>query len=207
MKGARHLLGIACLAVGGSFCLAAAMLHVRQVRWQVDHAALFASGQPGARPRVAPGHGEPFARLRLARLGLDLVVAEGSDPRTLLQGPGHMEGSALPGQPDNCIIAGHRDGPFARLAAVLEGDLLEVRDAAGESLYRVASVSVVPLDDKAPLAPATEAVLTLVTCYPIRHVGPAPDRLVVRAVLVGPDRGRGTVAAPGDNGMPRSTSG
>jgi sortase A len=31
------------------------------------------------------------------------------------------------------------------------------------------------------LAPATESMLTLVTCYPFYFVGPAPKRFIVRA--------------------------
>jgi sortase (surface protein transpeptidase) len=38
------------------------------------------------------------------------VVVEGSGPDQLAQGPGHYVGTAMPGQPGNVTIAGHRVG-------------------------------------------------------------------------------------------------
>jgi sortase A len=136
--------------------------------------------------RSAPPQGEALGRLRVPQAGIDVVVAEGTDRRTLSLGPGHLEGSALPGEPDNCIIAGHRDGPFGRLHSISEGDLVEIADAGGLSRYRVTMTEVVDRHDTAPLASADAPLLTLVTCYPFNHVGPAPRRFVVRAELEQP---------------------
>ncbi len=43
---------------------------------------------------------------------------------------------------------------------------------------------VVSPDDISALAASKTPVLTLVTCYPFRFLGSAPNRLVVRARLV-----------------------
>jgi len=45
-------------------------------------------------------------------------------------------------------------------------------------------VEVVDKEDTAVLSPTDRPTLTLITCYPFRHLGPAPRRLVVRGELV-----------------------
>ena len=125
----------------------------------------------------------------MAALSAMTVVVEGTDSRSLSLGPGHLEGSALPGAPDNCVIAGHRDGPFGRLREARAGDVLELAGRAGAvARYRVLSVEVVGEDDTRALAPSRDPRLTLVTCYPFHFLGRAPRRFVVRAALLD-DRG------------------
>jgi len=163
--------------------------------WQVRHADRFQVAPrvatPPSRPReplpvdpAPPSRGGALARLRVPRLGIDVVVAEGTDSRTLSLGPGHLEGSALPGQSDNCIIAGHRDGPFSRLRGARPGDRVEITDVAGLKSYRVDSVDVIDKRDTRVLAPSSTPLLTLVTCYPFHYVGHAPRRFIVRATLL-----------------------
>src|SRR5262249_45221593 len=48
--------------------------------------------------------GTPLAELSLPRLGLSAVVLHGSDDQTLLMGLGHIENTALPGEPGNIGI-------------------------------------------------------------------------------------------------------
>ena len=42
--------------------------------------------------------GDPVGRLRIGRIGLNMVVVQGTDHSTLKRGPGHYIGSALPGR-------------------------------------------------------------------------------------------------------------
>ncbi|MBV9470792.1 MAG: class E sortase, partial [Abitibacteriaceae bacterium] len=51
----------------------------------------------------------PATRLIIPTLNLDVVVVQGWDDPSLREGPGHCPGSALPGEPGNCLIAGHRN--------------------------------------------------------------------------------------------------
>jgi len=190
----RRASGAGCVAAGAALLLCAASLSLRGWIWQERNAGLFnaadalapslagVSRAPG--PGRPPARGEALARLRIERLGIETVVAEGDDPGTLRLGPGHMEGSALPGEPDNCIIAGHRDGPFRRLRTARPGDVVEIADRTRVSRYRVESVQTVRKDDAGLLAPSRAPILTLVTCYPFDFVGRAPRRFVVRATLL-----------------------
>jgi sortase A len=182
--------GTLCVLAGVAAAGAAGVERIREAAWQRAHAAAFRLERPVPDPAVpAPparpaARGEAVARLRVHRLDLDVVVAEGTDPRTLRLGPGHMEGSARPGESDNCIIAGHRDGPFGRLRSIHLGDRVEIVDGSGLASYRVVSIDVVDRDDASSLRPSDRPVLTLVTCYPFDHMGPAPRRLVVQGELL-----------------------
>ena len=52
-------------------------------------------------------------------------------------------------------------------------------------MYRVERVWVVYPEDVSVLDATPTRSLTLVTCYPFYHVGPAPQRYIVRAVHAG----------------------
>jgi sortase A len=60
-------------------------------------------------PAPALQRGAAIADLSIPRISLSAVVLHGSDARTLRQGPGHLEHTALPGESGNVVIAGHRD--------------------------------------------------------------------------------------------------
>ena len=61
---------------------------------------------------------------------------------------------------------------------------LETLDGA-KLLYTVQDIWVVLPEDVQVLDPTPEPSLTLVTCFPFYHVGSAPERYIVRAVLNG----------------------
>ncbi len=193
-RSGGRLSGLVLVAAGAALLSHAVAARARGIVWQVTHRrALEAIDRPvealrpgvPARPPVLhrqPVVGEAVARLRIARVGLDAVVIEGVGRDSLTLGPGHLSGSALPGQPENCVIAGHRDGAFARLGSVKIGDVVDVEGEGerGVSRYRIYAIEVVDAGDTRPLAPAGRPMLTLVTCYPIDSIGPAPERLIVR---------------------------
>ena len=60
--------------------------------------------------------------MKIPRLDAELYVVEGDGPRELRRGPGHLAGTALPGENGNCVIAGHRDTHFRVLKDIREGD-------------------------------------------------------------------------------------
>src|SRR5579871_4321304 len=127
--------------------------------------------------------GESLATLAIPRLNTHLYVVEGDDAGNLRRGPGHLMGSAMPGAPGNCVIAGHRDTHFRVLKDIRKGDLIVLETSTGRFCYRVQSTSVVSPEDVAALRPASDAQLHLITCYPFYYVGPAPKRFVVQAAL------------------------
>ena len=202
-RAAARVTGAACVLAGAWLLANTAFVRGRGFLWQELHAPPFSfriapadpeSPLPAVRPDIArrPAgrafkRGEAVAHLRLPRLGLDSVIIEGTDRASLSLGPGHLEGSGLPGDSDNCIIAGHRDGAFARLRSVRAGDTVELTASDGTHRYRVLLVRVVSKEDTSVLRPSSRPLLTLITCYPFEHVGPAPQRLVAVGELLPED--------------------
>jgi sortase A len=140
-----------------------------------------AAGVEGSRETAAIASGAPLARLRLPRLDLAVMVAEGTGEEVLRRAVGHLAGSDLPGDSGHVVLAGHRDTFFRPLEAAEVGDIVEI-DTGVESLaYRVSWIRVVEPTDVWVLEDPGYPALTLVTCYPFRYVGDAPQRFIVRA--------------------------
>lgn len=126
-----------------------------------------------------------IGRIEISRLGLSVMVMEGTGHTILRRAAGHITGTALPGETGNVGISGHRDTFFRPLRNIRVNDLITLTTLNGEYRYRVVSTKVVDPSDLRVLAPTPNAVLTLVTCYPFYFVGPAPYRFIVRAERVG----------------------
>jgi sortase A len=132
-----------------------------------------------------PLEGQPLGRLELPRLGVNLVVYEGTSNSVLRKGPGHLRGTAWPDAPGtlgHCVITGHRDSFFRRLESARRNDLVRIRGASGTSTYRLATRRIVRPRDISVIAPTRDGRLTLITCFPFRWSGSAPYRLVWTAV-------------------------
>jgi sortase A len=148
---------------------------VDQSLWDASRIRAYAR----ALTRPAP---PPLAVLRIPRLGLEVPVLEGTDEWTLDRAAGHIEGTAAPAERGNVAIAGHRDGYFRVLKDIAVGDVLELALRAGVRRFRVDRLSIVGPEDAEVIAPTTESLVTLVTCYPFYFVGSAPQRFIVRAM-------------------------
>lgn len=128
--------------------------------------------------------GAPVARIVIPRIDLDEIVLEGVDADELNAGPGHLPGSVLPGERGNSVISAHRDRHFSHLDALSVGDTIRTESGRYATTWLVVSTRV--LDKDAPaLFNTREPTLTLTTCWPIRYLGSAPDRLIVTARPVG----------------------
>ena len=124
----------------------------------------------------------PLAVLRIPKIRLEVPVLPGTDDFTLNRAVGHIEDTAMPGTDGNSGIAGHRDGFFRGLKDVGVGDAIEIETLHGKEVYHVERVWVVYPQEVSVLDATPTRSLTLVTCYPFYHVGPAPQRYIVRAV-------------------------
>ena len=124
--------------------------------------------------------GAPVARIVVPGIDLDEIVLEGVDDDALNAGPGHLPGSAFPGDRGNSVISAHRDRHFSRLGDVSVGDTIRTESGRQAVSWVVVSKRIVRRDQPALFA-SREPVLTLTTCWPIRYLGTAPDRLILTA--------------------------
>jgi len=142
------------------------------------------NGKPPSLGFDGSGGGTIVGRIEIPRIGLKSMILEGVSQRTLALAVGHVPGTALPGEPGNVGIAGHRDTFFRSLRGVQNGDTILLTTLTGSYEYRVKSYEVVTPRDTQVLASSPEPMLTLVTCYPFHYLGPAPERFIVHAVRV-----------------------
>src|SRR5262245_26796278 len=75
------------------------------------------------------GEGDPVARLKISRLGLNVIVVKGTDSDSLKKGPGVDGRTALPGEGRLVYIAGHRTtylAPFSHIDKLQPGDTVQL---------------------------------------------------------------------------------
>jgi sortase A len=129
--------------------------------------------------------GAPVGRLEIGRIGLNMVVVQGTDHSTLEKGPGHYVASGLPGEGRLIYVAGHRTtylAPFAYINDIRVGDFVRFEVPYGTFTYRVTRHYVVKDDDVAVLRNGGREVLRLQACHPRFF---ATHRYIVDARLVG----------------------
>lgn len=120
----------------------------------------------------AVGKGEGVTRLIIPRLGLDVIVVELEsldDLESLKKGPGHIPGTAYPGEPGNMVISGHRTtygAPFRNIDRLEPGDEIILETGEAEFVYRVDGKEVVPPGDLSILEQSPEPRVTLTSCHP-----------------------------------------
>jgi len=157
-------------------------------RSSVDKAANQATGLQGVEvPTVAPAFGSPVGILEIGSLGLQTVVVEGVDSATTRVGPGHVPGTAAPGQPGNAVVVGRRTmfgGTFGDLASMTIGDEIIATTTQGQTLYQVTDVGRVELtEDPSPIsAPAVAAPTTTTTSTTTTTVPPVEGAAPVETV-------------------------
>jgi sortase A len=139
------------------------------------------SARPAEVDRVILPPGSALGRLEIKRLGLRVVILEGTDDRTLRRGVGHVIGTAFPGEAGNIALAGHRDTFFRALRNVRPGDEITLVTRTGTHRYRVETIQVLTPRDIDVLGGTSGSMLTLVTCHPFNFIGSAPNRFIVRA--------------------------
>ena len=108
----------------------------------------------------------------------DAIVLEGVDDDELNGGPGHFPVSALPGDQGNAVVSAHRDRHFKRLGELQLGDTVVTETDTRRTTWVVTNRRVIDKDAPA-LFHTPDATLTLTTCWPMRYIGSAPDRLIL----------------------------
>jgi sortase A len=137
-----------------------------------------ASSKESVAPLVEGG---VLGEIQVPRLHLKAIVVQGDSHTILRRAVGHIPETALPGEPGNVALAGHRDTFFRPLRNVRLGDSITLQTPTGAFQYVVESTEVVPATAVEILNATPGHTLTLITCFPFDYIGPAPNRYIVRA--------------------------
>jgi sortase A len=118
-------------------------------------------------PRLQRGHA--FGRIDIDRIGLNMVVVQGTDTASLQKGPGHYATTPLPGQPGTVAIAGHRTtylAPFRHIDQIRDGDEVRLEMPYAAFTYTVEKHEVVDPGDVEIIKPVGYDRLVLTACHP-----------------------------------------
>ncbi|HYT32424.1 MAG TPA: sortase [Thermoanaerobaculia bacterium] len=140
---------------------------------------------PTPTPEPAYPYGRALARLRIPAAQIDVVVFGGADAAILEKGPGTCRGQHCP-----ACAHGTSRFSFRHLGWLKPGHQIFLETPTGQMSYRIVLREIVKPDAVSVLAPSEKARLTLITCYPFNFIGPAPERLVLIAEPLPPERAR-----------------
>ena len=137
-----------------------------------------------ARFRRETHRGQAIGRISIARIGLNMVLVDGTDHDSLTKGPGRDLRAYMPGQNRLVYIAGHRTtylAPFSHIDSIRPGDVVRLQMPYATFVYRAYSHRIVPADDVSVLRSPPHELLELQACHP-RFFG--THRYIVYARLV-----------------------
>ena len=197
--GARHLLpaargegrGLAVLALllaGLVLFGQGAYIHAKAILAQILLERAFATTVATGRVTKPWSWADtwPVARIAVRRLDTSAIALAGASGQALAFGPGHVDGTAEPGERGIAVYSAHRDTHFRFLKDVAIGDEIAVTRRDGRTFrYRADRTSVVRFDASGldPLAGGHQLVLS--TCWPFDAVTPGPLRYLLHATLIG----------------------
>lgn len=128
--------------------------------------------------------GQAIGRITIGRIGLNMVLVNGTDPETLKKGPGRDGRSYMPGENRLVYIAGHRTtylAPFSRINDIRKGDYIRLQMPYATFVYRTVKHRIVAATDMSVLRSPRYELLELQACHPRFF---ATQRWIVYARLV-----------------------
>jgi sortase A len=136
--------------------------------------------------------GAAIGRIRIARIGLNMVLVNGTDHETLKRGPGRDLRTFMPGEKRLVYIAGHRTtylAPFSHIDEIRPGDEIRLQVPYATFVYRATTHRVVVATDLSVLRSPQHEQLELQACHPRFF---ATHRYIVYANLVRVEPADGT---------------
>ena len=122
-----------------------------------------------ARYRRDSKRGEAIGRIKVPRLGLNMILVNGTDEESLKKGPGRDLRTFMPGQGQLIYIAGHRTtylAPFSHIDSLRAGDRVTLELPYATFVYRVVRHRIVRSNDLSVLRSHGHEVVILQACHP-----------------------------------------
>ncbi|CAN5243195.1 hypothetical protein BH18ACT12_BH18ACT12_12440 [soil metagenome] len=121
------------------------------------------------RYRHGAKRGQAIGRLRIPRMGVNMIFVNGTDHNTLKKGPGRDGRTFMPGESRLVYIAGHRTtylAPFSDIDALRTGDRVTIEVPYGTFIYSVTRHRIVQATDLSVLKSPRHELLELQACHP-----------------------------------------
>jgi sortase A len=121
------------------------------------------------RYRLESQRGEAIGRIRVPRMGLNMILVNGTDHETLKKGPGRDLRTFMPGENRLVYIAGHRTtylAPFSHIDQLQPGDRITIEVPYATFVYAVTHHRIVEATDLSVLRSPEHELLELQACHP-----------------------------------------
>jgi sortase A len=121
------------------------------------------------RYRLSSKRGQVIGRLRVPRMGVNMLLVNGTDHDTLKKGPGRDGRTFMPGENRLVYIAGHRTtylAPFSHIDRLRSGDRVTIEVPYGTFIYAVTRHRIVKSNDLSVLRSPRHEVVELQACHP-----------------------------------------
>jgi sortase A len=121
------------------------------------------------RYRIGSARGEAIGRIRVPRMGVNMILVNGTDHDTLKKGPGRDLRTFMPGENRLVYIAGHRTtylAPFSHIDSLRPGDRITLEMPYGTFVYTVTLHRIVKATDLSVLRSPKHEVVELQACHP-----------------------------------------
>ena len=121
------------------------------------------------RYRLDSKRGEAIGRIRVPRMGVNMILVNGTDHETLKKGPGRDLRTFMPGENRLIYIAGHRTtylAPFSHIDSLRPGDRVTLELPYGTFIYSVTHHRIVEATDLSVLRSPHHEVVELQACHP-----------------------------------------
>jgi sortase A len=121
------------------------------------------------RYRLVSKRGEAIGRIRVPRMGVNMILVNGTDHDTLKKGPGRDERTFMPGENRLIYIAGHRTtylAPFSHIDSLRAGDKITLEVPYAVFVYSVTHHRIVKATDLSVLRSPRHELVELQACHP-----------------------------------------
>lgn len=124
--------------------------------------------------------------LRIPAIRAKIPIWEGTSEKELSRGVGRhsSEGLALPGEPGNVALAGHRESALQGAGKIKKGDAIILDTKPGRFTYRVTKTWITKAEDRTVVIPTEKAVVRLYTCHPFSAGSSTDHRYIIEAELI-----------------------
>jgi sortase A len=121
------------------------------------------------RYRAASERGDAIGRIKVPRMGVNMILVNGTDESSLKKGPGRDLRTYMPGENRLVYIAGHRTtylAPFSHINRLRTGDRVTIEVPYATFVYAVTHHRIVKSTDLSVLRSPQHELLALQACHP-----------------------------------------